>query len=198
MTFRECAREAWHGVKRPRIFLWLCAIGMAVAIMLPADLSRYRDTPRSEDPLVHGVENYGRFINTVAQIGMPILMRDPVGFMQSVYLSIASTFVTHGLKRALDNVEINDRRLGERPNGGKHNMPSGHSSMASCAMYFVARRYGWWHLLYLLPITLLTMYTRVELDAHTWPAVIAGALGGILCAAFFTGKFTRQKESQGK
>ena len=80
-------------------------------------------------------------------------------------------------------------RLGERPHGGRHNMPSGHASLASSAVYFVGRRYGWWHLLYLVPVLLLTMFARVELDAHTGSAVIAGALIGIFSAALFTGKY---------
>jgi membrane-associated phospholipid phosphatase len=47
---------------------------------------------------------------------------------------------------------------------------------------------------------LLTMLTRVELDAHTWSAVIAGALLGILSAAIFTGqredKQTQKEKTQ--
>nr|WP_284702424.1 phosphatase PAP2 family protein [Herbaspirillum aquaticum] len=71
-------------------------------------------------------------------------------------------------------------------------MPSGHSSMASSAMYFVGRRYGWWHLIYMLPILLMTMFARVALDAHTISAVLAGALAGIVGAALFTSSFPPQ------
>jgi lipid A 1-phosphatase len=68
-------------------------------------------------------------------------------------------------------------------------MPSGHSSMASCATYFVCRRYGLWHALYLLPILLLTMYARVALNDHTVSAVIVGALVGFVTAALFTSPY---------
>lgn len=188
MTFGELARVAYREVRRPRKLILLCIIGIVMAAMVPSDLSYYRQGPASQAPLVHGVENYGRFVNTIAQVAIPFIMRDAVGVMQNIYIGLSSTFLTHGLKHLLNPAMVQNVRLGERPNGGHLNMPSGHSSMASCAMYFVARRYGWKHLIYLLPILLCTMYARVELDAHTWSAVIAGALVGILCSAMFTSK----------
>lgn len=54
--------------------------------------------------------------------------------------------------------------------------------MASCAMFFIIRRYGigsWgkkWLALGLLFITLSTMHARFMLDAHTISATLAGAL----------------------
>ncbi|WP_187471115.1 phosphatase PAP2 family protein [Luteimonas viscosa] len=169
--------------------MMMCLIGSALSIFYPSDLSSYRATPRSEDILVTGTEQYGRFINTIAQLALPIVKRDPIGVIQNLYIGVAGTIMTHGLKRALDPVVVLGVRLGERPHGGRHNMPSGHASLASSAVYFVGRRYGWWHLLYLVPVLLLTMFARVELDAHTGSAVIAGALIGILSAALFTGKY---------
>jgi lipid A 1-phosphatase len=65
-------------------------------------------------------------------------------------------------------------------------MPSGHSSMASCAVYFVGRRYSIWLAIPLAIIMLLTMYARVMLNQHTISAVIAGALIGFLATAMFT------------
>jgi lipid A 1-phosphatase len=61
--------------------------------------------------------------------------------------------------------------------------------MASCAAYFVARRYGLWHALYLIPIMLLTMSARVMLDAHTISAVLTGCLIGLICAAWWTSPY---------
>nr|WP_238346081.1 lipid A 1-phosphatase LpxE [Luteimonas saliphila] len=167
----------------------MCLIGTALSAFYPSDLPSYRDTPRSEHALVTGTERYGRFINTIAQVALPIVKRDPIGMVQNLYIGVAGTFMTHGLKRALDPVTVLGVRLGERPYGGRHNMPSGHASLASSAVYFLGRRYGWWHLLYLVPVLLLTMFARVELDAHTGSAVIAGALIGIFSAALFTGKY---------
>ncbi|MDH5822508.1 lipid A 1-phosphatase LpxE [Luteimonas sp. RD2P54] len=183
------ARMAYVQAQRPRLLMVMCLIGTALSVFYPSDLLSYRDTPRSEHALVTGTEQYGRFINTIAQLALPIVKRDPIGMMQNLYIGFAGTLMTHGLKRALDPVTVQGVRLGERPYGGRHNMPSGHASLASSAVYFVGRRYGWWHLFYLVPVLLLTMFARVELDAHTGSAVIAGALIGIFSAALFTGKY---------
>lgn len=188
MTFKAVAKAAYAQAQRPRLLMLLCVIGIILAILYPSDLPSYRQTPPSQHPVVVGTEHYGRFINTIAQVALPIVKRDVIGIMQNVYIGIAGTFLTHGLKHALDPVTINGTRIGERPHGGRYNMPSGHSSLASSAVYFVGRRYGWKHLYYLIPVLLLTMFTRVELNAHTCSAVIAGALIGILTSAFFTGK----------
>ena len=65
----------------------------------------------------------------------------------------------------------------------------------SCAAYFVSRRYGWKHALYLVPILLLTMYARVELNDHTVSAVVVGALVGLVSAAMFTSPRKRDAPS---
>lgn len=196
MTSLTMQRWAWHAlvnVRRPWLLIIACLCGIGLISMFPSDLEDYRETPPSNHPIVVGVEDYGRYIGTAVQIALPFVKRDPVGILQNLYIGVGSTMLTHGLKRALDPVVVAGTRLGERPNGGRHNMPSGHSSMAASAMYFVGRRYGWWHLLYLLPIVLLTMFARVALDAHTISAVIAGALSGIVGAALFTSPFTLEK-----
>ncbi len=188
MRLKELAKTAYTQVKRPRIFMVMCIVGIVASMLFPSDLTSYRADPRSEHPLITGMEHYGRFINTASQIALPIVKRDPIGMMQNIYIGVVGTILTHGFKRVLDPLIIGGVRLGERPNGGRYNMPSGHASLASTAVYFVGRRYGWGHLVYLIPVMLLTMFARVELDAHTWSAVIAGALIGMLSAAVFTGK----------
>lgn len=192
MTSLTMQRWAWHAlvnVRRPWRLIIACLCGIALISIFPSDLEDYRETPPSNHPIVAGVEDYGPYIGTAVQIVLPFVKRDPVGILQNLYIGVGSTMLTHGLKRALDPVVVAGTRLGERPNGGRHNMPSGHSSMAASAMYFVGRRYGWAHLLYLLPIVLLAMFARVALDAHTISAVIAGALAGIVGAALFTSPF---------
>lgn len=188
MTIKTLAKTAYTQVRRPWIFMGVCLVGMVLSILFPSDLASYREDPPSTHVVVRGVEDYGRFVNTAVQVALPILKRDPIGIIQNLYIGVAGTIMTHGLKRGLDSVVIMGVRLGERPNGGRHNMPSGHSSLASCAIYFIGRRYGWIHLIYLIPVTLLTMFARIELNAHTLSAVIAGALTGLLVAAMFTSK----------
>jgi membrane-associated phospholipid phosphatase len=188
LRLKQYVKAAGKDVRRPHFLIALCFIAIVFSVLYPSDLGSYRQTPRNDHPFIHGMENYGRFINTIAQVALPIIQRDPVGMIQNLYIGVFGTIMTHGTKRVLDRVVIAGVRLGERPHGGRYNMPSGHASLAASAVYFVGRRYSWWHSVYLIPVLLLTMLTRVALDAHTWSAVIAGALLGILSAAIFTGK----------
>lgn len=179
-------KQAYAQVHRPRRFIFGCVLGIILCVLFPTDQQSY-GTP-STSGLVRVTDSYLRFTNTVAQVALPVLLMDKIGMVQLVYVGISTTLATHGLKRLLNNWDLWGRRLGERPSGSgsQYNMPSGHSSMASSAAYFVCRRYGLMHALYLIPILLLTMYARVALDAHTVAAVMAGALLGLLMAAIFT------------
>ena len=162
---------------------------VAVAAMIfPNDPARYQPRNGAAHPLVIGTEQYGRYLNTALQIGLPIVLRDWVGLKQLAIVAAASTLATHGLKRGLNDVTVFGSRLGRRPHSdlSKHNTPSGHASLAASGAWFVARRYGMQYLWMLAPMTLLTMYARVMLNAHTVSATIAGALVGLLITALFT------------
>ena len=114
-------------------------------------------------------------------------MRDWKGAGQIIGVIGAGIVASHGPKRLLNDVSIMGTRLGQRPSSktSKHNMPSGHSTLASAGGWFMARRYSMWFLLLCLPITALTMYARVMLGAHTVSATIAGTILGVLVAALF-------------
>jgi membrane-associated phospholipid phosphatase len=129
------------------------------------------------------------------QIAVPILLADKAGMIQLAYIAVTATVATHGVKRLVNDWTLFGTRIGQRPGGedSKHNAPSGHSSMASCAAYFVCRRYGLWYAFLLVPILLLTMYARVMLNDHTISAAISGALLGLLTAAIFTTKFRKKR-----
>ena len=190
-ALRALMKQAWTQGQRPRWFIAACVIGIVLCMLYPTDLHSYRPAPPDGAlSLAHFSNDYLRFVNTAAQVALPILLDDPIGLVQLAYVGLSTTAATHGLKFLANDLDVWGTRLGERPSGSasRNNMPSGHSSMASCAAYFVGRRYGWWHSLYLLPILLLTMYARVELNAHTMAAVIAGALVGLLMAALFTSR----------
>jgi membrane-associated phospholipid phosphatase len=179
--------------KRARWLNVLGLLALVACIVFPTDLQKAREAIPAKEARafwVEPTEHQLRFVNTIVQIGLPLLLRDVQGITQLIAVGLSTTAVTHGLKRLLNKVHVGETRLGERPYSprSRHNMPSGHSSMASCAAYFVARRYGWWHLLYLIPITLLTMGARVMLGDHTLSAVLAGCLVGVLCAALFTSR----------
>ncbi len=185
--------------QRPMGFIAACMVALLVSVFYPSDLPSYREHLNAERPSwVEPTENQLRFVNTIAQIGLPLLMRDKEGMVQLLALAVTTTVATQGLKRIVNDVEVGGTRLGERPYGteSRHNMPSGHSSMSSCAVYFVARRYGWRHLIYLVPILLLTMGARLMLDAHTLSAVLAGCLIGIICAAWWTSPYRKKKPEE--
>jgi lipid A 1-phosphatase len=57
----------------------------------------------------------------------------------------------------------------------------------------MARRFSLWFLLFCLPVTGLTMYARVMLEAHTVSAVFAGGMIGALVALLFTAKRKRKR-----
>ncbi|MEZ8295944.1 phosphatase PAP2 family protein [Vibrio splendidus] len=81
----------------------------------------------------------------------------------AIYTAIA----THTLKFAVD---------AERPNGGSHSWPSGHTSAAMQGAAFLQFEYG---SQYGIPAYLaagLVGYSRVDSEHHYWRDVVAGAL----------------------
>lgn len=172
----------WHQL------VWVGAVLVLIgAILYPSDMDGHYATPRSgaDSALVTAVENYGRHLNTIVPLATALLLRDVKGLGQIAALTVAGTIATHVPKRLLNDVELFGTRLGQRPNGGDHNMPSGHSSLASAGAFFAVRRYSQWFGVVLWPMLLLTMYARYMLDAHTVSATLAGAIIGILAAALF-------------
>lgn len=181
-------KTAYRIVQRPVGVIVFCLLGMLSSAMYPTDLKSYPVVPAGSrlPPAVGLTENYLRFIPTVIQIAAPIVLGDRIGLIQLAYVGIANTVATQGLKFAVNGVWIDHTPIGQRPEGRDHNMPSGHSSMSSCAVVFLGRRYGWQYGLVLAVLTLLTMYARVMLNAHTVSAVVAGALVGIVTTIWFT------------
>jgi lipid A 1-phosphatase len=190
MTFTEILRLPLHKIRAHPV-RWLFAILLLLTCeFYPSDLKNgYGYTklgPTSE--IVSHTESWVRLTNTVLQIAVPILTRDLTGLKQLVPITVGATVASHGQKRLLNDVVVLETRLGQRPSSpkSKHNMPSGHSTLAASAVVFLWLRYGIIWALLTAPILLLTMYTRVMLDAHTISAVIAGALTGGLSTALFT------------
>ncbi|HPD91932.1 MAG: phosphatase PAP2 family protein [Rhodobacter sp.] len=180
---------------RHRLGILATLAAILLAVVYPSDLPAYRAAPHDPGtPLVRATENGLRHLNTVAAIAVPLVLRDATGLRQLAMATIAGLVATHGPKRLLDGVVVGGTRLGERPYGplSHHNMPSGHTALASAAMGFLGRRYGWGWLALTLPVTVLTMWARLMENAHTNSAVIAGGLIGLLVTALFV---TRRKVS---
>ncbi|MCF8487427.1 MAG: phosphatase PAP2 family protein [Rhodobacteraceae bacterium] len=91
---------------------------------------------------------------------------------------VTSEIVTHGLKAGLGNTAIN-----QRPDGGGHGMPSGHTAMAVFGAISLARK-----CLHDKPVLGAIAYgaaavvaaSRVDAHKHTAGQVAAGALVGYL------------------
>lgn len=185
---KERPSRRWDSVMTAALLVFVAAL------LMPAS-PEPRQSPSAPSAWSEWVEHQGRFVNTALQIGLPLLLRDWAGLKALVWVGLTATAGTHGAKRLFDDVVISGVRLGQRPSGpdSHHNFPSGHSSLASSGAVFVARRYGWRWLWLLLPMTLATMFARLEFDAHTLSAVIAGAAIGLLC----TWPFSRPRVPQG-
>lgn len=176
-----------------KYLIGILVILFVFSFLYPSDLAYYQSKEKSKSVIVNMVEHQIRYINTISQALLPIILWDKIGAMQAIYVGIGTTIGVHSLKAIYNNIYIKDTRLGQRPwrEDSKHNVPSGHSAMASSAMAFVAIRYGYKHLFYLLPITLLTMLTRIALKAHTFSAVTSGAILGIIIALLFASKYKK-------
>ena len=201
MNLRSLFKLSNAQVQVPRKLALVLLMAYLAVLLNPSSIESH---PPAQDfasvqPLVDGVEHYGRFVNTVLQVAIPLLLWDRVGLAQLVVIAVSTTFMTHATKRLVNDWVINGVRLGQRPSGpgSKHNTPSGHSSMAASAVYFLAKRYGPAILLITIPVLLLTMFSRVALEAHTVSAVLAGALLGLLMAALFTSSYRRPGSQDG-
>jgi lipid A 1-phosphatase len=205
--WREAWRQSKQSMSEHSRLIWLASIVLLLCMLYPSNLDEYRKNPpiesvgawlsevshtpqESMSPLlkesIQWVEDQGRFIPTAAQVLVPLLALDKIGGAQLLILSVATTTATHVFKRVFNDVQVAGTVVGQRPKGGQHNVPSGHSSMAASALGFLWRRYGVFHIYYVLPLVLATMLTRVLLSAHTISAVLAGALLGFLLAYVMT------------
>ncbi|MEM6902220.1 MAG: phosphatase PAP2 family protein [Pseudomonadota bacterium] len=169
---------------------WFGAIILLIATFYPTDLETNYATSKGgkQDALVVAVEEYGRHLKTAIPVMVALALRDVVGLRQAAAIVVVGMIASHGPKRLLNDVEIMGTRLGERPKSpdSRHNMPSGHSTLAAAGAYYTVRRYSSWFGLIVWPVLILTMYARYMLDAHTVSATIAGAITGIMVAALFT------------
>lgn len=193
MKFLDLISLAGGNIKNNKLICTLSVLLLFLCMLYPSDMQQDALTSHGKQPdsIVQKTERYGRFVNTVLQVALPLATRDIIGLKQLVLIAFTGTLATHGLKRVLNDVEVMGIRLGQRPSGthSKHNMPSGHSSLAASGAYFVCRRYGLKFALVVIPVLILTMYARVILDAHTIAAVLTGSLVGVLTTALFTTRY---------
>ncbi len=100
-------------------------------------------------------------------LGMTIMAKDWAGTLQLGESILAAQVASEGIK-ALE--------LERRPNGGdKKSFPSGHAAGAFSGAMFVHKRYGWKPALIPYAMSLVAGWSRVEVRAHYWHDVLAGA-----------------------
>lgn len=189
MTWREIFALPRRHTVRHRLAVLAMLAAILIATLYPSDLPAYHAAPYdgADSALVGIVEQRLRHVNTIAALAVPLVLRDWTGLRQLAVLTLTGTLATQGPKFLLNDITVGGTRLGERPYGtqSRHNMPSGHSALAASVIWFLGRRYSWWWLLLTVPITALTVWARLMLNAHTFSAVIAGCLIGILITALF-------------
>lgn len=193
MRFKEIILQLpYENFRQSRFLMIATFLTILVATFYPSDMQNDYSIPRNgkEIFLVKVVDGYLRYTNTVLPILTTIVLRDFTGMKQLIVIGVSTTLSTHIPKYALNNVEIFGTRLGQRPSSKNHNMPSGHSSEASMGAFFMMRRYSKWFGIILLPILILTMYSRYMLNLHTASATIAGAFTGLLMVLMFSSKIS--------
>lgn len=108
--------------------------------------------------------------------GATLYLDDEEGETQ-MYQSFFTTLgITQGLKYGINR---------ERPNGGDHSFPSGHTSAAFQGAAFIHARYGY---KYAIPAYIgasFVGYSRVYADKHFGSDVLAGAALGIVTSFYF-------------
>ncbi len=108
--------------------------------------------------------------------GTTLYLNDDEGETQ-MYQSFFTTFgITQALKYSVNR---------ERPNGGDHSFPSGHTSAAFQGASFIHARYGW---KYAIPAYIgasFVGYSRVYANKHFTSDVWAGAAIGTLSSFYF-------------
>ena len=202
MMIINILRQARHQIqRRPVAFLLLFLLIMG-ATFYPSRLDQARLGVEEQkiSTSVHLTENVVRHVNWVLPLALAIAVRDINGLKQIAILTVMTTAATHIPKRLLNDFEVMGVRLGQRPSSvhSRHNMPSGHSALASAGAFFMARRYSLWLAFIGVPILFLTMHARVVLDAHTLSATIAGAAIGVLMGALFCTKVTGEERRRSK
>jgi membrane-associated phospholipid phosphatase len=127
-----------------------------------------------------GIQTAGdmlQFVLPASAYALTLANHDGKGAVQYTESAALTLGVTYALKYSLDT---------ERPNGGSHSMPSGHTSISFSAAEFMRKRYGWEYGVPAYAAASFVAYSRVESREHHPQDVIVGAAIGIASSYIFT------------
>ena len=141
---------------------------------------------------IEDIGNALQYIEVINSVATVAIKKDKEGAKQLGYTLLTSSVVTEAGKMAFNNVTIGGTRLGERPNGGDKNFPSGHTSWTTANAWFMYKRYGIKYAALPIAGAIFTGYSRIEAEKHTVAGVLSGALVGVLSAQFLTTSFNQK------
>lgn len=129
-------------------------------------------------------------IGDVSQLLLPavagtttLILKDKEGTKQFIKSYLVTASATYILKYTIKK---------QRPNGGMHSFPSGHTSSAFSGASFIQRRYGWKYGIPAYALATFTGYSRVYAKKHYTIDVVAGALIGIGSTYLFTTPYQKE------
>ncbi len=123
----------------------------------------------------------------VGAVGIPVVAgiislakKDYEGIKQLGLGYGVSVGSTYALKYMID---------AERPNGGRHSFPSGHTASAFAGASYLHYRYGWDYGIPAYVAASAVALSRIDADEHHWRDVIASTVLANAVAWFLTDKY---------
>ena len=125
----------------------------------------------------------------IIQIVLPVVAgstalykKDHEGVVQFSKSFLTTLGVTGMLKYTVD---------AERPNGGSHSFPSGHTAAAFSGASFLQKRYGWHYGIPAYAAASFVGYSRIESNNHYSRDVFAAAAIGVVSTYLFTDAYKK-------
>ncbi len=129
------------------------------------------------------IGDVGQLLLPIAAGASTLLLKDKEGVKQFAKSYIVTASLTYILKYTVKK---------QRPSGGMHSFPSGHTSSAFSGASFIQRRYGWKYGVPAYALAAFTGYSRVYADKHYPIDVVAGAIIGVGSTYLFTTPYQKE------
>lgn len=163
-------RDFVLGSKNKNVILRQCNI--IILLIFPLTVNAQTDFIRTSGDII-------QIALPASAFGTTLLERDMKGTEQMALGFGVNFAATHGLKRIINK---------ERPNGGQHAFPSGHTAAAFQGATFIYKRYGKQYGIPALALAGFVGYSRTvgDLPPHDFWDVFGGAILGSVCGIILT------------